>query len=214
MKLHLECIPCYIRQALEAIRMVTDDKELQEEMLRNCLIAASKFDSSEIGILTHNRVHNIIKRFTPDGDPYKEVKKKFNTICLNMTDEIKQIIVKSNNPFETSLRIALAGNIIDFGPSSLINKDILKDAIHYALRQRLDNTAVKMLQENINSRSRILYIGDNAGEIVFDKIFIEQLPIDKITYVVRGFPIMNDSTMEDAEIVGMHTPMCQDCCRV
>lgn len=203
MKLHLECMPCYIRQALEAIRMVTDDKKLQEKIMRKCLIVASKFDTNGIGILTHNRIHKIIKKFAPSGDPYREIKQKFNVICLNMIDEIKQIISKSHNPFETSLRIALAGNIIDFGPGTELNEEIIRKAIKQALYQKLDRNEVKTLQNNIGYGKRILYIGDNAGEIVFDKIFIEQLPKEKITYVVRGGPILNDSTMEDAKMVGM-----------
>jgi len=114
--LHLDCIPCYLRQALEAIRMVTDDNRLQEKILRKCLIAASKFDTNAIGIFTHNRIHKIIKKYAPNVDPYREIKQRFNTICLNMSDEIQHIVAQSSNPFETSLRIALAGNIIDFGP--------------------------------------------------------------------------------------------------
>ncbi len=203
MKLHLECIPCYLRQALEAIRMVTDDNQLQEKILRKCLVAASKFDTNDIGIFTHNRIHKIIKKFSPGGDPYREIKQRFNTICLNMSDEIQKIIAQSSNPFETSLRIALAGNIIDFGPGTALNEDIIKNAIKLALRQKLDGNEVITLQNNIKHGKRILYIGDNAGEIVFDKIFIEQLPKEKITYVVRGGPSLNDSTMEDAETVGM-----------
>ena len=128
MNLHLECLPCYIRQALDAIRMVTDDKEIQEKALRKSLIAASKFDTNNIGMLTHNRIHRIIKKFAPSGDPYREIKEKFNIFCLNMTDEIKQIIAKSNNPFETSLRITLAGNIIDFGPTTTLNEEIINKA--------------------------------------------------------------------------------------
>jgi len=203
MKLHLECIPCYMRQALDAIRMVTDDTKVQEEILRKCLIAASKFDTNDIGMLTHNKIHKIIKKFSASGDPYREIKQKFNVICLAMIDEIKQIISTSQNPFETSLRIALAGNIIDFGPGTELNEEIIRKAIKQALYQKLDKHEVKSLQKNIGYAKRILYIGDNAGEIVFDKIFIEQLPKEKITYVVRGGPILNDSTMEDAKMVGM-----------
>jgi len=205
MKLDLECIPCYIRQALEAIRMATDDKKLQEETLRKCLIAASKFDTNGIGILTNSRIHTIIKRIAPGGDPYKEVKEIFNNICLRMTGKIKQIIKESHNAFETSLRIALAGNIIDFGQGTNLNAVVIRKAIKEALFQQLDKRNINSLEEEINERKKILYIGDNAGEIVFDKIFIEELPKDKITYAVRGGPAMNDATMEDAQMIGMGT---------
>ena len=203
MKLYLECIPCYIRQAFEAAQMATDNKRLQEKILRESLIAASKFDSNEIGLLTHAKIQKVIRKIAPKGDPYKEAKEKINNVCLDMSDEIKKIIVNSKDSFETSLRIAIAGNIIDFGQGTNFNKSIIKGTINSALSQNLDKNKVEILKENIDKAKNILYIGDNAGEIVFDKIFIEQLPKDKITFVVRGGPAMNDSTMEDAETVGM-----------
>ncbi len=203
MKLYLECIPCYIRQALEAIRMVTDNKNVHEEILRESLIAASRFDSEKNGLLIHSEIQKIIKRVAPKGDPYKKVKEKFNNICLKLADELKIIIEDSTDSFDTSLRIALAGNIIDFGPKSNLNKESIRKEIEKAFIQKLDKNKVRLLKENINKAKKILFIGDNAGEIVFDKIFIEKLPKEKITYVVRGGPALNDATMEDAKMVNM-----------
>ncbi len=203
MKLYLECISCYIRQAFEAAQMATDDKKLQEEILRASLIAASKFNTDKIGLLTHARIQKAIKKIARVDDPYKEAKEKINSICLDMSDEIRKVIANSRDHFETSLRIALAGNIIDFGQGTNFSKNIIKHTIDTSLHQNLDKNKVETLRENINKAGKILYIGDNTGEIVFDKIFIEQLPKDKITFVVRGGPAMNDSTMEDAKAVGM-----------
>jgi len=203
MKLYLECISCYIRQAFEAAQMATDDEKLQEEILRASLIAASKFNTDKIGLLTHAKIQKAIKKIAPTDDPYKEAKEKINSICIDMSDEIRKVIANSKDCFETSLRIALAGNIIDFGQGTNFSKNIIKHTIDASLHQNLDKNKVEILRENINKAEKILYIGDNTGEIVFDKIFIEQLPRDKITFVVRGGPAMNDSTMEDAKSVGM-----------
>lgn len=203
MKLNLECIPCYIRQALEAAQMVTDDKKLLEQILRESLVAASKFDTESAGFFTQAKIQKIIKKILPDGDPYRKVKEKFNHICLELADELKRVIEDSTDPFEVSLRIALAGNIIDFGPNASLNNKILRKAIKKSLSQRLDNKKIKLLKENIENAKRILFIGDNAGEIVLDRIFIEKLPKEKITYVVRGGPALNDATIEDAKMVGM-----------
>lgn len=203
MKLHLECIPCYIRQALEAAQMVTEDKKLQEQILRESLIVASKFDTESSGFITQAKIQNVIKEILPDGDPYREVKEKYNCITLGLADELKRVIEISTDPFETSLRISLAGNIIDFGPNITLNKKIIKEAIKKSLSQNLDEEKIKLLKENIDNAKRILFIGDNAGEIVLDKIFIEKLPKEKITYVVRGGYALNDATMQDAKMVGM-----------
>lgn len=203
MKLHLECVPCYIRQALDAAQMVTEDKKLQEQILRKSLIVASKFDTESSGFITQAKIQNVIKEILPDGDPYRKVKEKYNRITLGLADELKRVIEISTDPFETSLRISLAGNIIDFGPNANLNSKILKKAIKKSLSQSLDEEKIKLLKENIDNAKRILFIGDNAGEIVLDKIFIEKLPKEKITYVVREDYALNDATMQDAKMVGM-----------
>jgi len=203
MRLHLECIPCYLRQALEAVQMATDDKKLQEKILRKCLVAASKFDTGDSGFVLHSKIQKIIKRILPDGDPYREVKEEYNRMALGMVNKLEEIIKNSKNPFEVSLRISLAGNIIDFGPKVDLNKNILQEAIKKSLSQDMDTEKIKLLKEEIDNAKRILFIGDNAGEIVFDKIFIENLPGEKITYAVRGGPALNDATMEDVKMIGM-----------
>ena len=203
MKLYLECIPCYIRQILDAAKMVTNDKKLLEHILRKSLIAASEFDSGSIGLLTQAKIQRIIKELLPNSDPYSKIKKKFNFICLQLEEKLKRIIKEANDPFETSLRIALAGNIIDFGPKQTLSKKVILAAIRKAQHQNLNEKNVRLLRENIDKSEKILFIGDNAGEIVLDKIFIEELPKKKISYVVRGGPALNDSTIADAEMVGM-----------
>jgi len=203
MRLHLECIPCYLRQALEAVQMATDDKKLQEQILRKCLIAASEFDTGDSGFVLHSKIQKIIKRILPDSDLYREVKEEYNRMALGLVNKLEEIIKNSKNPFEVSLRISLAGNIIDFGPKVDLNKNILQEAIKKSLSQDMDTEKIKLLKEEIDNAKRILFIGDNAGEIVFDKIFIENLPGEKITYAVRGGPALNDATMEDVKMIGM-----------
>ncbi len=203
MRLHLECIPCYIRQALEAAQMVTDDIGILEKILRESLIAASKFDMGGNGLLTQAMIQKSIKNIIPAGNPYKKVKKEFNIICLELVDEFKKMIEDFGDPFEGSLRMALAGNIIDFGPRADLSREIIIDTIKESLSQDIDTEKITQLKENIHNAKKILYIGDNAGEIVLDRIFIENLPTEKIIYAVRGGPALNDVTMEDAVITGM-----------
>ena len=203
MKLYLDCIPCYLRQAVEAVRMVTDDKKIHEKVLRESIKAASGFDPDEIGFMTHYRIQKIIKKLAPGGDPYKEVKEKFNKICLGLEDGLRNKIKESSDPFQTGLRIALAGNIIDSGPRAELNKEIIKRNIEEALVQEMHGSSIRQLREEIAGAKKILYIGDNAGEIVLDRLFIENLPTGKITYAVRGGPVLNDATIEDAEMTGM-----------
>ncbi len=203
MKLHLECVPCYIRQALDAAKMATDDRKIHEKLLREALVVATRFDTQNYGFVLQAEIKKIMRKILPAADPYNEVKKKYNRVVLELEDSLKKIIKNSGDPFETGLRISLAGNIIDFGPGGSLSEETLMDSIKKSLSQKLDGDKVSLLKKNIDIARKILFIGDNAGEIVLDKIFIEYLPRGKITYVVRGGPALNDSTIEDARMVGM-----------
>jgi len=203
MKLHLDCVPCYIRQVLEAAQMVTDDKEILEKILREALIAASKFDMEANGLLAQAMIKKSIKDIMPAVNPYEKVKKEFNIICLELVETFKKMIEDYGDTFEGYLRMALAGNIIDSGPNARLNKEIIINTIRESLSQNIDPEKIMQLKENIYTAKKILYIGDNAGEIVLDRLFIENLPAEKITYAVRGGPALNDATREDAEMTGM-----------
>jgi uncharacterized protein with ATP-grasp and redox domains len=120
-----------------------------------------------------------------------------------MYPELKRRITSSADWFETAVRLAIAGNVIDFGTSSQVDNDIICQSIEDALVQPLEKYIFEKLKNAINRAENILYIGDNAGEIVFDRMLIEQLPNRKITYAVRGAPTINDATLEDAEMVGL-----------
>ena len=203
MKLHLECVPCFIRQILEAAQMVTDDKEILEKILRKSLITASKFDMEANGLLTQAMIKKSIKDIMPASNPYEKVKKEFNIICLELVDEFKKMVEDYGDNFEGFLRLALAGNIIDSGPNTRLNREIIINTIKESLSQNINPEKIIQLKENIYNAKKILYIGDNAGEIVLDRLFIENLPTEKITFAVRGGPALNDATREDAEMTGM-----------
>jgi len=145
-------------------------------------------------------LYNILERYTQNHDPYKQAKRESNDLVMSMYDDLKRMINISQNPAQTALRLALAGNIIDFAAKSEFN---LETAIKDALDSELSINHLEQLMEAIASANLILYLGDNAGEIVFDKLFIETINHHNLIYVVRGAPVINDATMEDAEYIGM-----------
>ncbi len=184
--------------------MFTDDRGLKEKILREVLEAAAAFDAEEIGLMTNAKIHRILKKYAPSGDPYKKEKKRLNLVCMEMADETAAMIEGSKDPFETALRIALGGNIIDFGQGNDFKTQKIRSTIEHALTQELDGAMILKLKESIAGAKKILYIGDNTGEIVFDRIFIERFfPTDRTIFVVRGGPAMNDATIEDAHMTGM-----------
>lgn len=146
-------------------------------------------------------LHYLLRKYTLNPDPYKDEKKKYNDIALNLVPGLKDLIGKSADPFDTALRLAIAGNIIDFAASS--NFD-LHAAIDHSLTCGFAIDHSKELLKAIMKSRHILYLGDNAGEIVFDRLFIETINHSDLVYVVRGGPVINDATLEDAEYTGMN----------
>ncbi|MBN2227857.1 MAG: DUF89 family protein [candidate division Zixibacteria bacterium] len=203
MNTYLACFPCFVRQAYDAARFATDDKTIHERVLRDVLHTAATMDMHltppEMGQFIHKR----IRELTGNADPYHEVKKRFNRLALDFYPNLQRRIHSHADPLAMAVRLAIAGNIIDFGPRCDIPVETVRDSIDSALTASIDMNALVSLRSEINSAKTILFLGDNAGEIVFDKLLLEILPCEKISYVVKGAPIINDATMDDAVEVGL-----------
>lgn len=203
MRTYFDCVPCFVRQVLDSVRMTTDDEQIQEKVLREALYLGSKMDLSQSPPAMAQKIHRFIREITGVKDPYLEVKNRFNKLALQMYPELKQQVETSADPLETAVRLAIAGNIIDFGVNSVVEQSQVEKAIADSLTEPLDMEAMEEFREATSQAEDILYLGDNTGEIVFDRLLIEQLPCEKITFAVKGGPILNDATIEDAQIVGL-----------
>jgi uncharacterized protein with ATP-grasp and redox domains len=135
-----------------------------------------------------------------DPDPFKEAKKVSNDTALGMYPDLADRVRNSKDPFLTALKLAIAGNIIDFAVHDSCD---LPGTIEGVLASDFSVDHSGYLREALRKAGRVLYIGDNAGEIVFDKLFIRELAHPGLTYAVRGGPAINDATMEDAVYTGM-----------
>ena len=149
----------------------------------------------------HRELHHKLRNLNGVADPYDEEKRNSNRIALDLYKYWKPRVHAADDPFNMALRLAIAGNIMDFAVAS--HRFDLEETIGDALGTDLPIDHSSRLHESIKSSRNILYLGDNAGEIVFDKLFIETLAHSDVTYVVRGGPAINDSLMEDAMEVGM-----------
>ena len=200
---YFDCIPCFVRQVLDSMRMITDDEQLHEKVLREALKMASEMDIAQSPPAMAQKIHRFIHETTGVNDPYLEVKSRFNVLALRMYPKLKQQIEASIDPIETAVRLAIAGNIIDFGVDSSVDPIRVEETIAASLTGALAAESLELFKELVSQAQDILYLGDNAGEIVFDRLLIEQLPFEKITFVVKGGPILNDGVMEDAKTVGL-----------
>jgi hypothetical protein len=183
--------------------MITDDERLHEKVMREALKMASEMDLSQSPPAMAQKIHRSIRTITGVDDPYLEVKNRFNTLALQLYPELKQRVEASIDPIEAAVRLAIAGNIIDFGVNSTVEPSQVERTIAESLTDPLDVESLGMFKDVISQAKDILYLGDNAGEIVFDRLLIEQLPCEKVTFVVKGGPILNDAVMEDARIAGL-----------
>lgn len=202
MEVFLECIPCFLKQAVQAVKLATPKKDIQEKALRESLKILRELNWSSSPPFVAREIHNIIKVITKNPDPYAILKQKSNTIALSLSKEFERILLEEPNAFEIALKLSLAGNMIDFGarPGEDIN---IRNEIENMLNTTLNQKEVEFFKEKVYSAKKILFLGDNAGELVFDKFLIKQIGPEKITYVVKATPIINDATIEDAKITGL-----------
>jgi uncharacterized protein with ATP-grasp and redox domains len=204
MKLNLDCIPCFQRQALQAVRFISDEEELHQKVLREVTkkLLESNWDSTPPQLA--HEVHKIVKRVANEKDPYKDVKKESNDLFLKMYPALKEQIEESNDPLRTAVRLAIAGNIIDFGPLQKFN---LEETINEVLKKRFAIDDYEKLKEELEDAETLIFFTDNAGEIGFDKLlvetFLEAKKLDEISFAVKGGPIINDATLEDAIYMGL-----------
>jgi len=183
--------------------MITDDETLHEQVVREALALWQDMDMRQSPPAMAQKVHRVVRRLTGVADPYLEIKQRYNRLAMEMVPELREKVVASADPIETAIRLAIAGNIIDFGVNSTVSEDMVTETISRSLTDPLDLDAVQDFEEAIEQAKDILYLGDNAGEIVFDRLLIEQMPTEKVTLAVRGAPILNDILRADAEMVGL-----------
>ncbi|MDZ7820374.1 MAG: ARMT1-like domain-containing protein [Candidatus Marinimicrobia bacterium] len=194
MKTFLDCIPCFIKQALRAGRMATnDEKEIKALLDRiGCRIKDIPMDHTppEMGLI----IYDEIRRITGIKDPYKEAKKAHIKEAKRLYPELKRRLKDAEDPLLIAIRIAIAGNVIDLG----MEKDFhIEKDLQEILLKKFAICDIEDFREKLLHSEYVLYLGDNAGESVFDRLLIETLN-KPVIYAVRDRAIINDVTREDA----------------
>ncbi len=203
MQTYYDCIECFIRQALSASRLLSSDKAKQDDIISRVIGLTSDMNFYLSPPEQGRHIHRLIREILSNDDPYREIKEQSNTFGMHMYSDIKSIIEQSDDPLETAVRYAIAGNIIDMGVNSSFDESMICQTFDEAADKPLDKECLEHMKEAVQEAEKILYLGDNAGEIVFDRLLIELLPTEKITFAVRGKPIINDATLADAQSVGL-----------
>lgn len=202
MKTSLDCIPCILRQSLDAARMVSKDPKVHENILREVLGWAGEMDLSQSPPAMAQRIHRRLREIAGVDDPYRETKDRQNFIALEMLPSLRSKIESASDPLLLAARLAIAGNVIDMGVNGNLTEADMLQAVNRALTEPLVGDYDEFRIAIAKAQS-ILYLADNAGEIAFDRLLIEKLLPERVTLVVRGAPVINDATLADAQAVGL-----------
>jgi len=183
--------------------MVTSSETLHEIVLKKVmryLQVISSFNNPPPEL--SKEVHAIVRNMLNCKDPYREVKKKSNEMANELYPRLEQIVEEAKDPFLMATKLAIIGNVIDFGA---MNRFDVKDMINKAITENIDDNAYSRFKESIEKAQTILYLADNAGEIFFDKLLIKKFAEmgKRIVYAVKNNPIINDATIEDAKFAGI-----------
>jgi uncharacterized protein with ATP-grasp and redox domains len=199
MKTYLDCYPCFLRQALDAARLAKADNLQQKAVLDRVLDVLKRVGPlskpPEIG----DQVHRIVRQEVGDGDPYLAAKEACTRQAMALYPQFETLMVETNDPLGVAVRLSIAGNIIDFGPGQEYD---LWGTVERVLTQPFAIDDQPAFRDALSSVGQVLYLADNAGETVFDRVLIETLDVP-VLYAVKGGPILNDATQEDALAAGV-----------
>lgn len=201
MKIALDCFPCIMRQVVDCSQSLSQNPEERIEIARQLLSVFAQIDpqlpAPVIARLIHRKIREISGR-----DPYKADKKKQNELAQRLAFELEEKIKNATDPIEMAARYSIAANAIDLGVFSTIDEEYIKKGIIEAANSPLLGD-ISCFKEDICKADKILFIADNAGEIIFDRLLIEAIGPEKTVLCVRGMPVINDATLEDAVFAGL-----------
>ena len=202
MKTSLDCMPCFVRQALEAARLVSPDPAVQERIVRETLRWAAETDLARTPPAMGQRIHRRLRELTGVEDPYRAAKDRLNRMATVLLADLEPEIAASPDPLMTAVRLAIAANVIDMGAHGEVEEVVVRRVLREAMTQPLAGD-VEAFRRAVDRARDILYLADNAGEIVFDRRLVERLGPSRVTVAVRGRPVLNDATLEDARAIGL-----------
>lgn len=203
MKISYECGPCFLRQAKEALDLSTDDEALKMEIMGDIFKFLSRnFESGTNSNSTGSAMHKMIIERTGCRDPYYNEKIQGNEIALRYLPEVEKIL-RDDDSLENYVKISIIGNILDFGAFTL--DDDIESVIRQSLKKDLVIKDVEEFENALKTNDKVLYLVDNTGEIVFDKLLLNKIKdydLD-ITIAVKSQPILNDATKKEALEAGL-----------
>ncbi len=212
MKTYLECIPCFFKQALEASRLAGADEKIQRQVLDAVALSLPEFPLEASPPEMGHIIHGLVRRYTGRDDPYLWIKEQSNRLALSIYDRAVNTLTRSGDRLLDAVELAIAGNIIDFGVNNSLDIGEELEKILSAERNTIGHEDraffnIESFRQSLIEAKTVLYLGDNAGETVFDRILMEEIKrmdgTKEITYAVKEKPIINDALEKDATDCGI-----------
>ena len=200
MELFFDCVPCMIRQALEAARMTTNDIEIHDKIISESLNLMTNYRKYRNSPDLAREIHRIVKEQTKLADPYLKIKERDLKTAISIYPYLKEFLHRKENKLYWALKIAATGNNIDAAVYNDIN---IKQCIEKELEKDFSICDIDIMENKLQDASNVLIIGDNTGETIFDKVMIENFSHLTITYGVRSEFIINDVTEKEAIASGL-----------
>jgi hypothetical protein len=197
-------MPCFMGQMTDAARLATDDPELRQRWVRIALRELAEWPFELPPPMFAGRLHARLRELTGTDDPYAQDKRRANELALALLPELRELVAEADDAFAAAVKLACAGNLLDMGVKTGHALD--PDEVEPLLRGTLEEpplAGTEELREALEGAQNVLLLADNAGEIVLDRLLVEQLDGRSVTVAVRGGPIINDVTLQDARDVGM-----------
>jgi len=199
MNLQPECFGCLISQVSTLLKERQLPAEEKVKILQKVSAIVSNLEPDSPPPVYGREIHTALKELLADDDPYFPHKKLSNDNALELFPLIEKEVKEASEPLSKAVQVAISGNIIDYGAPGSGDMGTIKESLSDALGIKLDSTAINLFKKDTVEAKKILYIGDNAGEIVFDRPLIELLGREKTVFAVRGEIILNDATRQDIE---------------
>lgn len=212
MKLDYECRGCLYNSQMKKVEREQSDAAKLEKFKKRVKALCDNPPERYCAPLLMRDINDLHREIFGAGIDYSREKHAFNLKLLSMEEELYARVINSPDPVGEGLKFAMAANYIDFARLSDLNEDSVNAVLSAAERARADEGELEKLKSGLKSAKTLCYLHDNCGEIVLDKILIRAIkalyPAISVTSVVRGFPIINDVTLDDAREVGL-TDICK-----
>lgn len=196
---------CFERQAADACSLCDMEQAQIAGVIESVRKRLETFSRSQSPVEMAVDINEIVNAAAGVNDPYAAIKDASNRACREAMDDLSEYMTDAADTFETALKLSIAGNLIDFGaykPVTLSEGHILK-TVQETMELPLTGNSPLELKALIDEAKSILFVGDNAGECFLDTFLLDQMPCEKVTYAVRGKPVLNDANRADAELAGI-----------